>query len=44
MVGQESARLEHLSTELECEICFEVEQDCGPGEFTLIELPDPQSQ
>ena len=43
MVGQESARLEHLSTELECEIRFEVGQDCGPGEFTLIELPDPQS-
>ena len=43
MVGQESARLEHLSTELDCEICFEVEQDCGPGEFTLIELPDPQN-
>jgi ribonuclease G len=43
MVGQESARLEHLRTELECEIRFEVGQDCGPGEFTLIELPDPQS-
>ena len=43
MVGQESARLEHLSSELDCEICFEVEQDCGPGEFTLIELPDPQN-
>ena len=43
MVGLESARLEHFSTELECEICFEVEQDCGPGEFKLIELPDPQS-
>ena len=43
MVGQESARLEHLSTQLECEIRFEVGQDCGPGEFTLIELPDPQS-
>ena len=43
MVGQESARLEHLSTALDCEICFEVEQDCGPGEFTLIELPDPQN-
>ena len=43
MVGQESARLEHLSTELECEIRFEVGQDCGPGEVTLIELPDPQS-
>ena len=43
MVGQESARLEHLSTALDCEICFEVEQDCGPGEFTLIELPAPQN-
>jgi ribonuclease G len=43
MVGQESARLEHLSTQLECEIRFEVGQDCGPGEFTLTELPDPQS-
>ena len=43
MDGQEYARLEHLSTELECEIRFEVGQDCGPGEFTLIELPDPQS-
>jgi ribonuclease G len=43
MVGQESALLEHLRTELECEIRFEVGQDCGPGEFTLIELPDPQS-
>ena len=39
MVGQESARLEHLSSELGCEICFDVEQDCALGEFTLIQLP-----
>ena len=43
MVGQESGRLEQLSSKLECEIRFEVEHDGGLGEYTLVRLSDPQN-
>ncbi|MCH2336456.1 MAG: Rne/Rng family ribonuclease [Pseudomonadales bacterium] len=44
MLGQESDRLELFNSESGCAVSFEVDKDCGFGQFTLVQLSDLSAQ